>query len=353
MSVQRRRSSKTFDLCGRFAASVIPAEEQSPPIAINVNMSEEAIFIAATEVRGFMMQAAQWEEVWVDMLVAAYPEWRGESLERMLLSFVVRNIQLRCPCNNAGRVWQVLEFWAGSGNLTMEHVRLGFSCARFDLAYAPSHDCTSGSGLRLWLEALCRVQPGGLVWCGTQCSSFLFLCMAQSQRRPANGWWGDESRAFVRSGNAQMLVCSLLVFVADLLGASVVLEQPQMSVLWRLEPLRSVLRWVGAEFTCTWLGQFGAETPKPLRLWHTDIEYRDLRRPRPGGQLRRRLVALTTRKGKRFTGRRTGLKQSQVYPPPFAEAVAQVTARRMSPALAATQGQHDDRSAAAATQALT
>ncbi len=132
---------------------------------------------------------------------------------------------------------------------------------------------------------------------GTPCSSFVTLCLAQSNRRAENGYRGDESRKFVREGNAQMMVASLLFMVSWWLGGLPVLEQPASSVLPLLQPLALVLKFVDAKRTNTWLGQFGAEASKPLQLWHCHPAYSQLRRRRPAGGLRSTLTCLVSKEG--------------------------------------------------------
>ena len=308
-----------------------------------VDVSESNLFEAAVDIRGFLARAQssgfRAQERWADLLGESFPEWRGKPLEAQLLSLVKRCHDLRRPCSDAGcqRV-QMIEYWAGSGNLTRAHIDIGLRCMRFDIDYSPSHDCTSSQGLRLWIEGLCRTEVGSIIWCGTQCSSFLLICLAQSQRKQANGFVGDESREFVRRGNAQMYVVSLLFFLAWLLKDAAVLEQPTQSVLPLLQPLAAVLEFVSAVRTVTWLGQFGGCSPKPLQLWHTSPSYAALRRTRPDGKMRASLQTLTKRDGQKYSGKAKKMKQSQEYPRSFAEAVAAMTAQSRS--LAPTQGQH-------------
>ncbi len=82
------------------------------------------------------------------------------------------------------------------------------------------HGCSSASGLRLWLEVLCHVCEGEAIWCGTQCSSFLLLCLSKSNRREHNGYVADTNREIVRDGNRQMVVANWVVGWGRDLGAA-------------------------------------------------------------------------------------------------------------------------------------
>ena len=207
------------------------------------------------------------------------------------------------------------------GNLTLEHLRHGLTCRRFDKAYHSTHDCLTPHGLRLWLYELCRSALGCLVWNGTQCSSFVALCRHQSQRRESKSYLGDEAREFVRQGNAQMRVLSLIVLLSCVLGNKVVVEQPMSSCLPLIEPLRSLLQFSRCTRTTTWLGCFGGETPKPLQLWHSCPAYAALRRKRPPGCFGQ----LTVRTGRKYSGKPKALKASQAYPTAFGREVARIT----------------------------
>jgi len=198
-------------------------------------------------------------------------------------------------------------------------------CCRLDRKYSNSQNCSTSNGLRSWLGVLRCVRQGGSVWFGTQRSSFLNLTRFHSKRRRDNGYVGDEGHAFVKEGNRQMAVTSLLVLLAHLLGVHFVLEQPLQSVLPLIEPLRSALDFTGATRATTWLGALGGTSPKPLQIWHSRGKFKSLARPRPLSDFPAKLVIQL--KGKRFRGHRSRLKESEVYPQEFAAAVASVLAQ--------------------------
>ena len=280
------------------------------------------VFAASVEIRAFLRldleSGGTAARDWAPLLAAAFPECAGETLEHMLM-FLVRRCHAHRQSGEPGT--ECIEFWAGLANLTLEHVRQGMTCRRFDKAYSATHDCLRPHGLRLWLDELCRSAPECLVWNGTQCSSFVGLCRHQSKRRASNNYLGDESRRFVQQGVAQMRVVSFILFLSCVLGNKVVLEQPSSSCLPSIEPLRSVLKCPQSTRTTTWLGRFGGDTPKPLQLWHTRPAYAALRCTRPPGCFGR----LTVKKGCRYSGKSKALKASQAYPAAFAREVARIT----------------------------
>ena len=255
---------------------------------------------------------------WVELMREAYPEWYDMLTLERSLACLLRRCQQRRAQPEKHRLVDSIEYWSGTANLTYAMVQKGNTCSRFDKKYSPAHDCATPAGLRLWFEELCCSAEMCFVWLGTVCSSHSGLCRAQSLRKASNGFLGDESRQFVSSGNRQMRVASLLYYISGMLGNITVLEQPVGSTLPRMQPLALVLQTLQCKKTVTWLGQFGAPSPKPLQLWHSHPAFQMLRRPRPAG-----LTPLTQRNGTRFTGKRQELAKSQEYTDHFAKAVAE------------------------------
>ena len=246
---------------------------------------------------------------------------RCSELENALVLVILRVWRNRRTARFHSFGTSLIEYFAGSASLTFAHLERGFcNCSRLDKNYSDTHDCLSVDGLRLWLDELAFSSPRSLQWLGTQCSSWVILCRKQSRRRTSNGFWGDEARAFVRDGNTQMVISSLLFFLASVLDNEPVMEQPANSCMPRARPLSTVLRFLGARRTGTWLGAFGADSPKPLQLWHIHPAFANLRRKKP--TMNSDHVALVMQMGRAFTGRRNALKQSQAYPSEFGVVVA-------------------------------
>ena len=105
------------------------------------------------------------------------------------------------------------EFAAGAGNLSKALLRRGLHGGSWDILFDESHDCLKPEGFKLWLLALSSMAHDGLIWFGTKCSSWVVLCMSQSDQRVENSWWGDQDRDFVIEGNALTTVTSLLFFL--------------------------------------------------------------------------------------------------------------------------------------------
>jgi len=339
--------SKDRRLCrGDPGASWPAADECDPQVVATVR----------TQIKDFLLKDSEdggaASRNWPRLLQAAYPPhgpcWRaaaseeptlneaapaasqGEStLEEMLLILVMRTYRAREKPERQARPAAAIEYFAGKAAVTRERLALGLPATRFDKEYGDHHDCLTAAGLALWLDELAFTIAGSLQWFGTQCSSWVILCISVSRRNAENGFWGDTSRGFVRQGNEQMIITSLIFFVAWLLQNSPVLEQPQTSVMCHARPMCTVLEFIGATRTATYLSQFGGCTMKPLQLWHVGPAYGALSRPYPI-----KFVAKTTLvkrlAGNRFSGKRHQLKASQAYPPAFGVAVAAITDRALS-----------------------
>jgi hypothetical protein len=270
---------------------------------------------------------------WQALFEAAYPELIGESVQDMLLLFVGRTLRNRAVLTSKLR--KCIEYFAGDSELMKAHLEMGFSeCTRWDRAFSELHDVEKNGALRMWLDDLGLSAVGCLTWLGTQCSSFLVVCMAQSKRQRGNLYRGDEGRSFVEKGNRLLGITSLIWFLSWLQDGHPALEQPANSVLPKAEPLASVLSFTCANKTMTWLGAFNGSSPKPLQIWHIAEEYGELRRPRPDSNgTPDRLYSVDVGPGgqKRFSGRKDLMKESQAYTCSFARSVAAVTLRVARP----------------------
>ena len=166
-----------------------------------------------------------------------------------------------------------------------------------------------------------------LIWFGTQCSSFVLMCKPVSKRNASNGWLGDTGKTFVKDGNKQMHITSLMCFLSWLIGCCPVLEQPISSVLPKISPLSTVLRFTRFKRTVTWMGSFKGGSPKPLQLFHIAAVHQKLKRPCLAFKFRQTISVnrFCDKNCKaKFRGAKC-LKASQEYTAEFGRAVAVIT----------------------------
>ena len=258
---------------------------------------------------------------WPKLLRKAYPELGQDNLENMLVKLVVRAYIIRDKMlsTNPVGLHEFTEICAGQGNLTLQCLRSQLYGLAFDRLYSSDHDMITGVGLRCMLDALAECTAEAGVWFGTKCSPFVSLCRNNHKRALSNGFWGMRHKPFVRTGNLQMVVTSLLMAVVFWSGANPVLEQPISSVMPKCEPLASVLASISAKKHTVWHGAYGGESPKPLQLW-SPKDLSMLQRGRP----KIRLSTLCSHRGKRYSGRKKALQKSQAYSLEFGQAVAGV-----------------------------
>ena len=155
---------------------------------------------------------------------------------------------------------------------------------------------------------------------------------------------GNTNAKFVREGNHQMVATALLYFLAFLVGAEPVLEQPVNSCMPQCPPLSTVFAFIrgmaassASERACatnmyrtvTYLGAFGAETTKPVQLMHVHAAYAQLKRKRPKACMKTLFKQYVRNGKKKFDGDKRMLPNSQVYPTQFGTAVAKLTMARL------------------------
>ena len=152
------------------------------------------------------------ERVWTGLLHLAFDEFRDLDLCTMILQLCGRCFFNRENAAERPALLDFIEYCSGLGNLTKALLRKQMHGACFDYLYSPNHNMLTKEGLRLFIEALAAARTNCLCWFGTACSSFVRLCSSQSCRRPENGYYGDESRPWVFSGNCMSDISSLLFF---------------------------------------------------------------------------------------------------------------------------------------------
>ena len=263
-------------------------------------------------------------EAWHPILAAAFPELKEWRLADMLLGLCLRAWKHR----KAGYSYlDMVEFFAGSGNLTKEFMRRKKNCVALDKLYGEHHDVLYPQKIRLWVDALSNTVCDSLNWFGTRCSSFVMLCAAQAKRKEENQFWGDTSRLFIVEGNHLCNVTSLLFFISYLLMNVPCLEQPADSLLAKVSTMQLVLGFTKVCSARTYGAAFGGETRKPWMIWSTSRHVASLERAQPDAFACG--AALVTRNPETgsFTGIKDALHVSEWYPPAFGAAVANMMAQ--------------------------
>ena len=275
--------------------------------------STDRITAIARHIRNFFSDDADLRgnfdsTMWMTLLTQCYPEYSHMVFEDILLMVCARAV-FNQESFDSSALLRFNEFAAGAGNLSKALLRRGLHGGSWDILFDESHDCPKPEGFKLWLQALSSMAHDGLIWFGTKCSSWVILCMSQSDRRVENSWWGDQDRDFVIERNALMTVTSLLFFLGFLLGHIVVLKQPRSSSMPLVPLMASVLAYTKCLRCETYLGSFGSRTEKAIQLW-SNKSLEPLRRDKPTLEASNSLCERDDAGG--FTGKKDELKESEV-----------------------------------------
>jgi hypothetical protein len=77
------------------------------------------------------------------------------------------------------------------------------------------HDIMSDGGYAFALSLILRMTPGGLVWFGIVCSTWVWMCRNSTGRGEL--WWHGNQAACVQNGNAMVSRVCLLYRIFILL----------------------------------------------------------------------------------------------------------------------------------------
>ena len=226
------------------------------------------------------------------------------------------------------RLKHFAEFFCGTGGLVTALSQAGMRCAWFDIDVEPSHDILSVVGIAAAIRIALSVIPGGVVWFGVPCSTFVWMARGHTKRSRQNPL-GDVARVDVRRANR---IARIVVLICKLLAKRsvfFVMEQPAGSLLWRTPCMRLAARRlrVQGQTWCrrfVWLGHYGHKICKPTELCGI---FPSLARILPSSRPRGKSVSGVYKVWKNKNGRRrtrgcAGLKLSEHYPKEFCRAFA-------------------------------
>ena len=268
--------------------------------------------------------------VWTALLRGSFNDMFGDNMPLidMVMALVSMTFKNRedfdghQPNDVNHKLYDYVEYCAGTANLSKELIRSGFWGASLDKLYLEDdHDMLSLKGIKLFITMLLASRFGALHWFGTCCSSFVVLCQSVSLRSALNSFVGDETRNFVAAGNSMSEVSALLFFLSLIVQCCPVLEQPMSSTMPLTPSWHAILMFFQCVRTPTYMGQYGGFTQKPLQLWHKPGTFEGLARSRPSFALQ--TLASRDHEGN-FTGKKDLLVISGAYTVQFGSAVASI-----------------------------
>ena len=189
----------------------------------------------------------------------------------------------------------------------------------FDKDITDDHDFTTSFGFCATLLAVFRLSVADLLWTGLVCTSFCWVNRSTSQRNGSNNFLGDQTLKHVATGNLILYRNMLLLLMCQAAGVIIMLEQPLGSCMPQTPIFRSAWKFLRWNYVVVWLGAFGAESKKPIKVFAPVDWIAKLPRPILGDK---KFVTLCTSKDGKHTGKSAALKNSQHYPQRFGAAVA-------------------------------
>ena len=189
----------------------------------------------------------------------------------------------------------------------------------FDKDITEDHDFTTPFGFCATLLAVFRLSVQDLLWTGLVCTSFCWVNRSTSQRAPSNSFLGNQTLKHVAIGNLILYRNMLLLLMCQAANVIIMLEQPLGSCMPQTAIFRSTWKFLKWNYVVVWLGAYGAESKKPIKIFAPVTWIDNL--PQKISQ-HQTFVTLCTSKDGKHTGKSKALKNSQHYPQKFGAAVA-------------------------------
>ena len=269
---------------------------------------------------------------WPTFFNGAYPELESFPLNEKIALWTLRANYVRSLPTNSGRLLNMIEYFSGSGRMCLQHLVIGCVVAAFDKIYSEDHNCTLPDGQRLWLDALSGTSPTAVTWLGTKCAPYLNMCIYNHNRRPSNGYLGNTNLGWVQTANTIASFSAMIYYLSHSLENNPLLEQPAESCLPKMSIWESVLGWTNSVKSTTSLRRYGADTLKPLQIWHSNgaystIQNKDLELPRSEWKMEETLAEISYDKNgkKRYSGKRKQMRESEEYPVRWCVKVARIS----------------------------
>ena len=107
--------------------------------------------------------------------------------------------------------------------------------ASVDVCIDESHDILTAAGLEFLLLQLVSCFPGGLVWMGVPCCSWVFLSRSVSKRSVFLPRGPNSCSSWVHDHNTIQTIASYIALTANALQLQYVIEQPVSSLLFAMD----------------------------------------------------------------------------------------------------------------------
>lgn len=166
-----------------------------------------------------------------------------------------------------------VEMFAGTMAITLACQARGIIMIPFELLLDEAMNILTNNGMAIAFQLLGRLRRSkGLLWLAPVCSSWVFMCLSQSERHKWNPL-GAVGKGFVDDANTMTSRCVVLMVLYNAMGGVWVLEQPRTSLMLFHPRMQWYLRrW--PVYSCTFdMGAFGAPSKKPTVLYSNSAEF--------------------------------------------------------------------------------
>ena len=214
-----------------------------------------------------------------------------------------------------------VELFAGAHEISTAVQGQGLNAIAYDLKYTPCSDWNNiikNEGFHRAMRLVLEVRPFGTAWAAPVCGPWVFICRHGTGRTVFQPE-GDRDVKRVRMSNLMVIHVVIILLVAWYRNLTIFTEQPQGSLMSEFSPMREFISSCMPYSCHTFLGAFGASTPKPVVIRSSTQHIAGLARKRP-----RDLETLAETKDGKVNGKSSQLKQSAAYPKAFGEAVATI-----------------------------
>ena len=152
----------------------------------------------------------------------------------------------------------------------------------YEIKKDPTCNMVSTHGFMHALILVKRLRPNSLIHMAPVCSSWTWMNRG-TNKRSRESPLGDTRLQYIREANVMVARCVMLALLAASLGHLFMVEQPSSLVMDAHPAFKFLLQLATHGVTrCveikTSMGMFGAETPKPTKLWGNPVWLPELSR---------------------------------------------------------------------------
>ncbi len=197
-----------------------------------------------------------------------------------ILGYLERN-----PSYQQHRDLHMCEFFCGVMSICGCMASWGYAAAGCDVVVNDQMDFMSPMGFLLAVQLTRRICPGGFMWLGPPCSTWVFFSRGSTHRSMSTPL-GDGSSPAAESANALVSRMTTLLYFAASRGVNFILEQPAGSLMSHHPAFAELIQVLNVQSVYLHLGSFKSDSVKPLRLFGTVPWLSSLARTMPSSHAR-------------------------------------------------------------------